>query len=249
MGKYTSPLEKAGQKCVVKELKENFTWEASDLDMTLKIHTEAQELAVKFSQYIIKYPTTITKSLSFTDIYVLQVIRNPDPNTRPLLNEYVIVEDYIPGEFKKWINNYGFVSKEVSSALYMPAFAHWSWCYTKGERMIADLQGVRSDRGYTLTDPVLMSGTVNGQMYGCTDTGVEGIAMFFFNHKCNELCSNLPTPTFQSLGITQSQIPIVTQQLQQIFNANTAYSNELKLPLDIRSRLVQPLKTIAASKN
>ena len=126
----------------------------------------------------------------------------------------------------------------------MPAFAHWSWWHTGGEKMIADLQGVRFDDGYTLTDPVLMSGSVNGRRYGCTDTGVEGITMFFLNHKCNEFCSNLPKPTLYSLGVPQSQIQSVTKQLQQIFNA-TAYSHELKLPFEIRSRLVEPLKSIA----
>ena len=238
MGKHTSPPKKAGQKCVVKELKESHTWKATDWDSTLEVHKEAQRLAEGFNKYSrSNYP------ISFTDVCV-QRVTSQDSNKTPKLNEYVIVEDYIPGEFKKWINNYGYVSPEVSFALSMPAFAHWSWCYTNGDRMIADLQGVRSERGYILTDPVLMSGTVSGKNYGCTDTGVEGIAMFFLNHKCNDFCSNLPKPTLQSLGIPQSQIPIVTQQLQQILNA-TAYTHELKLPYHIRSHLVQPLKTIA----
>ena len=239
MGTYTSPPEKAGQKCVVKELKESYAWKETDWDSTLEVHKESQRLAEEFNKYSrSNYP------ISFTDVCVQRVI-SQNPNKTPKLNEYVIVEDYIPGEFKKWISNYGFVSQEVSSALSMPAFAHWSWWYTNGEKMIADLQGVRSDRSYILTDPVLMSGTVNGKNYGCTDTGVEGIAMFFLNHKCNDFCSNLPKPTLQSLGIPPSQITAITQQLQQIFNA-TAYTHELKLPLHIRSGIVQPLKTIAS---
>ena len=238
MGTHTAPPEKAGKKCVVKELKESYTWKASDWDMTLEIHREAQKLAQAFNQYSqTNYPIT------FTDVDVQQVT-NQGSTATPKLNEYVIVEDYIPGDFKKWCNNYGYISDEVSFAISMTAFAHWSWWYTNGEKMIADLQGVRSDNGYTLTDPVLMSGSVDGRRYGCTDTGVEGIVMFFLNHKCNDFCKNLPKPTLYSLGIPQFQIWSVTQQLQQIMNA-TAYSHELKLPYDIRSRLVQPLKTIA----
>ena len=239
MGTHTAPPQKAGQKCVVKELKESYTWEASDWDMTLNIHKEAQKLAQEFNQYSnTNYP------IEFTDVSVQRVTSKGSTAT-PKLNEYVIVEDYIPGQFKKWCNNYGYISDEVSFAISMPAFAHWSWWYTNGEKMIADLQGVRGNCSYTLTDPVLLSGTVDGRRYGCTDTGVEGIAMFFLNHNCNQFCSNLPKPSINSLGIPQSQIRAVTQQLQQILNA-TAYSHELKLPYPIRSSLVQPLKTIAS---
>ena len=240
MGTYTAPPNKAGQRCVVKELKESYTWKASDWDTTLEIHKEAEELAKGFNQYSkTNYP------IAFTDIFVHRVTGSADSNSTPKLNEYVIVEDYIPGEFKKWCNNYGYVSPEVSFAKGMPAFAHWSWWYTNGEKMIADLQGVRSDSGYTLTDPVLMSGTANGKTYGCTDTGVEGIAMFFMNHKCNEFCNNLPKPTPYNLGIPPAQIGMVTQQLQQIFNA-TAYTHELKLPFDVRSQMVYPMKAVAS---
>ena len=242
MGTYTSPWNKAGQKCVVKELKENYTWNASDWDTTVEVHKESQKLAENFNQYL-----NSDRPISFTEISVYIITKQPNP-TRPKLNEHVIVEDYIPGEFKKWLNNYGYVSDEVSFALSMPAFAHWSWWYTNGEKMIADLQGVRSDKAYTLTDPVLMSGSVDGRRYGCTDTGVEGIAMFFLNHQCNSFCNALPKPTLASLGIPHWQIQSVTQQLQQIMNA-TAYSHELKLPYDIRSRLVQPLKAIASRYN
>ena len=238
MGTYTSPREKAGQKCVVKELKESYTWKATDWDSTKEIHEESQKLAGGFNKYSrTNYP------IKFTDISVQKVTQQSADRT-PKLNEYVIVEDYIPGHFKKWLNNYGYISDEVSFAKSMPAFAHWSWWHTGGEKMIADLQGVRSDDGYTLTDPVLMSGSVNGRRYGCTDTGVEGIAMFFLHHKCNEFCNSLPKPTLYSLGIPQSQIRWLTKQLQEIFNA-TAYSHELKLPFQVRSQLVEPLKSIA----
>ncbi len=236
MGTYTSPREKAGQKCVVKELKESYTWKATDWDSTKEIHEESQKLAGGFNKYSrTNYP------IKFTDIDVQQVTKQA-PNATPKLNEYVIVEDYIPGQFKKWVNNYGYVSDEVLS---MPAFAHWSWWYTNGEKMIADLQGVRGFMKYTLTDPVLMSGSADGWRYGCTDMGVEGIILFFYNHKCNTLCDNLPRPTRASLGISQWQWQMLNQQLQQIMDA-TAYSHEKQLPYDVRVRLVKPLKAIAS---
>ncbi len=85
---------------------------------------------------------------------------------------------------------------QVHSEL-MPAFMHWSWAHTGGQKMIADLQGVRSHSGYTytLTDPVLLSNHTHGGQYGCTDTGVEGMAMFFLKHTCGHFCWQYPKPT------------------------------------------------------
>jgi hypothetical protein len=206
-GIYTAPWappEKAGLKCVVKELKYSCTWNPNDWYSTVKIQQESQRLADGFNQYYsTRFPNSISFPIRFTDVQIQQVIfKQPPLTTRPLLSEFVTVEDYIPGQFKKWVNNCGYVSDEFMS---MPAFAHWSWCYTNGEKMIADLQGVRGFMNYTLTDPVLLSGSANGGIYGCTDTGIEGIRLFFYNHHCNILCGHLPRPTLASLGISQWQ--------------------------------------------
>ena len=101
---------------------------------------------------------------------VLRVTNKENYNTTPALGEWVVVEDYIEGSFKKWCNNYGFISDEAESlAKSLPAFMHWSWYHTNGQMMIADLQGVKKPGGYLLTDPVILS-DVDGQ-FGCTDFG------------------------------------------------------------------------------
>ena len=244
MGTYITPREKAGQKCVVKKLKDSHTWKSNDWDSTVQIQRESQKLADGFNTYYsTRFPNSVSHPIRFTDVHIHQVTSQSSLSATPKLNEYVVVEDFIPGQFKKWVNNYGYVSDEISS---MPAFAHWSWWYTKGEKMIADLQGVRGFTNYTLTDPVLMSGSADGGRYGCTDTGVEGIILFFYNHKCNILCADLPRPTPASLGISQWQWQMLSLQLQQIMNG-TAYSHEKQLPQDVRLRLVAPLKASASS--
>lgn len=243
-GIYTSPRKKAGQQCVVKILKDSHIWEPTDWNTAIKIQEEAQNLAEDFNKFTRKKHPPI----KFTEVRTHRVTEQ-EKNATPKLNECVIVEDFIPGNFKKWLSNYGYISDEVSFAKSMPAFAHWSWWHTGGEKMIADLQGVRSDDGYTLTDPVLMSQSVNGQIYGCTDTGVEGIALFFLNHECNDICNSLPRPTFDSIGISRSQLHLVKKQLEEILKNATAYSHELMLPPEIRSRLVEPLKTTACRYN
>ena len=235
-GTYTAPPSKAGRKCVVKEQRDSYTWKATDWDMSLEIQKEAQTLAVGFNSF-----AKTDRPIRLTDVVVHKVTKSAG---RPKLNEYVVVEDYIPGEYKKWINNYGYISDEGKS---MSAFAHWSWIHTKGEKMIADLQGVRERNAYILTDPVLLSAT-HGRKYGCTDMGVEGMSMFFLNHKCNEFCNKLPKPSVRSAGISQSQITAASQLLQQITNS-TAYSHELKFPVHIRESLIPAFKAIARSYN
>ena len=84
-----------------------------------------------------------------------------------------------------------YVSNEARGVdCILPAFMHWTWVQNQGQEMIADIQGVRiPGGGYKLTDPAIMSTT---NKYGSTDTGVEGMAMFFLNHKCSNHCSGNP---------------------------------------------------------
>ena len=141
----------------MKEQKDNYTWKATDWNMTLQIQKEARKLAKGFNKF-----SVTDHPLTFTDVVVHKVTKSTG---QPKLNEYVVVDDYIPGTYKKWINNYGYISDESK---LMPAFVHWSWIHFKGEIMIADLQGVRGRRNFVLTDPVLLSCTHGGK-YCCTD--------------------------------------------------------------------------------
>ena len=184
-GTCTAPPSKSGKEIVVKELKDSYTWDAADWDVTLTIHKKASELARGFNSF-----SRTIYPIRFTEITVHKIIRSA-PNSRPKLGESVIVEEYIAGEFKKWCSNYGFISTE-SHAQSMPAFMHWSWVHTRGELMVADLQGALKPDGFLLTDPVIMS---LSNSYGPTDTGAEGTIMFFYQHKCNNYCQSLPRPT------------------------------------------------------
>ena len=236
MGTYITPPKKAGRECVVKEQKDSYTWKATDWGTTVSIQKKAQGFAKGFNDH-----AKTTRPIQFTDVEILKVTERSNPYTRPKLNEYVTCEDYIPGQYKKWISNYGYISDESKS---LPAFAHWSWIHTEGDIMIADLQGVRNDNSYILTDPVLLSATADGGEYGCTDMGIEGMAVFFLNHKCNEFCNMFSKPSVRSAGVSQIQISAASLLLQQITNS-TAYSHEKRFPAHIREALVPIFKGIA----
>ena len=236
-GTWKTP-EKLGKKCVVKEKKDVYTWKATDWDISVKIQEEAEKLAKDFNNSL-----KPSHPISFTEVKVHIVIEQPY-TSGPRLNEYVIVEDFIPGNFKKWCNNYGFISQEAkSTAITMPAFMHWSWVHTGGEMMVADLQGVRTDDGYTLTDPVILS---TSGTYGATDMGIEGMAMFFLHHECNGICSGLAKPTYWDLimNIPQSQRASCEQLLQQVMSATT-YTFELKFPPYIQATVIETFKQVA----
>eukprot|EP01006_Ploeotia_vitrea_P057469 TRINITY_DN68179_c8_g5_i1.p1 TRINITY_DN68179_c8_g5~~TRINITY_DN68179_c8_g5_i1.p1 ORF type:complete len:590 (-),score=64.53 TRINITY_DN68179_c8_g5_i1:301-2070(-) len=89
------------------------------------------------------------------------------------------VEQALRGAYKKYSNNYGFVSPEHRNT--PQCFSHWTYKYTRGQMLICDLQGV----GDLYTDPQIHS--LNLQ-FGQADLGSEGMHQFFNTHICNALC-------------------------------------------------------------
>ena len=234
-GRWTAPPHAAGKFCVVKKFKETYTWKPTDWDETVKINERAKELASEFNDAV-----STNKPITFTDVHVMKVTGRSDLHSAPRPNEYVTCEDFIPGTFNKWCNNYGYISTESAT---QPAFMHWSWYHTDGEEMIADLQGVRNPDSFTLTDPAIIS---LSESYGATDVGVEGMAMFFLHHKCSSYCRDLPAPTLAHFHriIPQPYLEAAKTQLARVYNSTT-YRMELKFPQDIRGRVAQRFREIA----
>ena len=148
---------------------------------------------------------------------------------------------YIEGQFQKWCNNYGFISAESQS---LPAFMHWSWVHTKGELMVADLQGVWKEDGFVLTDPVIMS--LNNS-YGSTDTGTEGMVMFFYKHQCNSFCQYLPKPATRDFvsHVPRYQLATCLSKLEQLQGATT-YRVDLNFGSETRQIVASVLRGVAA---
>jgi len=232
-GTVTAPPSLAGQKCVIKKSKESYTWNKTGWNMAIEIHGKAKAIADSYNKV-----HNCTLSIRYVDLTVHQVVTKSDNQCGPLLNEYVLVEDFIPGAFTKWCNNYGFIA---TTSDLMPAFMHWSWVHSHGQWMIADLQGVRTSTEYCLTDPVIMSNSLTGGQYGCTDTGVEGIAMFFLKHECNQFCDAYPKPTITDV-LTTDEAKLQIESL----STSTAYSHELKIPAYLKGRMINLFPSIAA---
>ena len=48
-GRWTAPVRDAGRVCVVKEMKENYSWKEADWNDTVKINERAKDLAARFT--------------------------------------------------------------------------------------------------------------------------------------------------------------------------------------------------------
>ena len=223
------------RKCVVKECKKSHTWEAKDYDTTLKNYKKAQESAPGFNSY-----SQTTRPIYFTEVHVMTVLRQVDPSASLKLHEYCTCEDYIEGNYKKYCNNYGYIDPAAHS---LQAFMHWSWWRSDSEVMVSDLQGVRDDERYLLTDPAICS--LSG-IYGETDTGVEGMIMFFLRHQCNEFCTKLPMPFLHNfVGIIPQELLAKCKKLLTEIGNSTTYKIELKLPADMKRKVAEVFRTIA----
>jgi hypothetical protein len=232
MGQVMNPPYQKGKAVVVKKKKAEYTWEPNSWEMSKMIQQKAKELATKF-----EWASGVPASIRFTDVNECQVTSSTSTSlTSPRLNEFVLIEDYLQGNYTKWCSNGGYISPVND---LMPAFMHWSWVHTGGEVMIADLQGVQEGWNYHLTDPALLSNTMGG-MFGCTDLGVEGMARFFLNHNC-KLCLGLPRPTNSNFPVP----PGISSQLQCL--GSTAYIHEMKIPDDWRQHMIFKFPKIAKS--
>merc|ERR1712054_46210 len=110
--------------------------------------------------------------------------------------ECVLIEPFIGQDYEKFNSNTGW--QNTQCGLTMGAFSHFSHYISRGQELLCDLQGVKEQDEYVLTDPVICS--ARGGKYGMTDTGPRGIAAFFRNHRCNFMCRQFPRPDVSGAG-------------------------------------------------
>uniref|UniRef100_A0A8C3KWQ0 non-specific serine/threonine protein kinase n=1 Tax=Chrysolophus pictus TaxID=9089 RepID=A0A8C3KWQ0_CHRPC len=114
-------------------------------------------------------------------------------------NQWLTIEKYMTGEFRKYNNNNG--DEITPSSLLeelMLAFSHWTYVYTRGELLVLDLQGV----GENLTDPSVIKpeDKKSGKMvFGPANLGEDAIRNFIAKHHCNSCCKRLKLPGIQRL--------------------------------------------------
>ncbi|CAE6969672.1 EEF2K [Symbiodinium natans] len=158
-------------------------------------------------------------NLDFVPCYAYRPIAAEDEDLEGFCGE-----QFVSGEFVKLTSNAGFVNREEygGHAVFGSAFSHYTFHYSSGALLVADIQGVCSghrddgrkgrkapnredeNRSWVLSDPQVLTDGVSYQ-FGRGDLGLKGMSMFFKSHKCSWLCkmlglkdiTNIKRPTAQ----------------------------------------------------
>lgn len=98
-------------------------------------------------------------------------------------------ERYLPGAFLKYNSNNGYIcERSLRHADAAQAFAHFSFVASKGDVLVADLQGVARESELLLTDPQVLS---LQRSYGPGDLGAAGMHACLAAHRCGPACRAL----------------------------------------------------------
>jgi hypothetical protein len=130
----------------------------------------AAELAKKYNE---KNPP---KKIEFIIPRILEI------PTKKGQNLIVAVENALTGDYKKYSNNFGWISPEDRNT--PAAFSHFTYECTRGKMLVCDMQGVED----TYTDPQIHTPDLK---FGQADLGAEGMQKFFSTHRCNGICRHL----------------------------------------------------------
>ncbi|XP_046849837.1 LOW QUALITY PROTEIN: myosin heavy chain kinase B-like [Xenia sp. Carnegie-2017] len=104
-------------------------------------------------------------------------------------DKYVTIEEYIPGEFTKYLNNTGMKCVPDLDILGQKAesLTHYSFEKSEKKLMVVDIQG----NGHKLFDPEIASSDLfdNSQklLFSIGNLVTMAHDNFLYNHKCNEL--------------------------------------------------------------
>eukprot|EP00392_Amoebophrya_sp_AT5.2_P015462 g15668.t1 len=139
-------------------------------------------------------------NLEFVPITLCTVVENlekPKNQHKQGVLTCFCAEEYVPGVFKKWTNNSGYISSDKDAHL-LECFSHYTYQASGGKIMVTDLQGVQTAEdppSWKLTDPQVLSDLEDGagfdDLFGRADRGKQGMIEFFSQHKCGEMCQKL----------------------------------------------------------
>jgi hypothetical protein len=145
---------------------------------------EASRTAQNFAQQYNEYMNT-SKPIYFVIPVVHHCFKNIGQPFKP--SERVLIEPYLGNSYEKFNSNHGMVIESTTQGFSMPTLSHFSYHISGGQYLLCDLQGVKKNDRYILTDPAICSLT---ETFGATDLGEDGIRSFFASHKCTSLCEN-----------------------------------------------------------
>ncbi|XP_010014516.1 PREDICTED: transient receptor potential cation channel subfamily M member 6, partial [Nestor notabilis] len=181
----------------------------------------AQKLIYTFNQV---KPHTIPYTPRFLEVFLIYCHS---------ANQWLTIEKYMTGEFRKYNNNNG---DEITPSSLLEelllAFSHWTYVYTRGELLVLDLQGV----GENLTDPSVIKpeDKKSGKMvFGPANLGEGAIRNFITKHRCNSCCRRLKLPDLRSDYTLERVSPALETEME----TSTSGADDADEPLEYDTRL------------
>ena len=178
-------------ECVVKVYKDSIHTQDYLIDFMGSQY--AYEQAILFNN-LIKIPNKMNFVLPYAGsvhllacfkLFGLIKISNDDAEKYLSKDMKVAIEPYLYGNYIKFSSNSGYENPDFDA--YIPAFSHFTWIYSRGTRVVMDVQGVFKNGKYYLTDPACQS---LEQKFGNSDLGAMGLCKFILCHKHNNICEN-----------------------------------------------------------
>lgn len=195
-------------KCVVKVFKKKVAKYKTDLDEDFKNSIYADKVSKIFNssyrgklnelKFVMPFAARMNKFAKTCLFFVIEIY-NSDSKKKIKEDEWIAVEPDIGEPYEKFVSNTNWVNKNIGDTI--PAFMHWNWVYSKGEKVVSDIQGVKKDKCYQLTDPAIQS--INYE-YGSTDLGPYGLLVFLAKHEHNDYCKDLPWPSNECINLLKN---------------------------------------------
>ena len=197
-GKPSKPDLFPNENCLVKVFKDK-NYDIKDFVKDLYNYYYSKNITSTFNSeyinfepkmnYITPYVSSLEKHASFNMLFFFP-IRDSEQMEKIKDNEWITIEPFIDGPYKKYVNNICITDSNTDNAISF--FMHWNWAYSKGESLICDIQGVKRKNYYELTDPAVQS--IDSD-FGNADLGPCSLILFLSSHKHNKYCKELPWPS------------------------------------------------------
>ena len=170
-------------KYVLKKIREEKVGEIKQLFKSIEEHTRK---AVQMNALVRNFAKTLASEapieyghvLNYTNVYFGR-----------LYSEFVTLENYIEGEFQKYVNNTGEVCGSCEVTLKAESFCHYTYEKSGQQLMVLDIQGV----DHSLFDPEVASSTLIDEIdrtifFCCGNLSTDAIDRFKVEHVCNKFC-------------------------------------------------------------
>eukprot|EP00405_Crypthecodinium_cohnii_P016089 CAMPEP_0206445862 /NCGR_PEP_ID=MMETSP0324_2-20121206/15780_1 /ASSEMBLY_ACC=CAM_ASM_000836 /TAXON_ID=2866 /ORGANISM="Crypthecodinium cohnii, Strain Seligo" /LENGTH=788 /DNA_ID=CAMNT_0053914197 /DNA_START=107 /DNA_END=2473 /DNA_ORIENTATION=+ len=173
----------------------------------------------------------LSAQLIFVPCYIYRTIESSSKNVQVKANsnedaEAFAAERYLPGVFLKYNSNNGFVNDNgLLHQSVVQAFLHFSFVESRGNLLVADLQGVAREGEVLLTDPQVLTASASAcdaATFGPGDVGLRGMHNCLASHRCGMACKLLGLKPISALLLKRMKMAAAAEAAIVPADADTA---------------------------